>query len=75
MYAKVLHVYSDDNVASMRLEMKDKEDIVVPIIASEYYQPVVFRVELEEGEHELTFSSEVGADTIAIQRIEQITME
>ena len=55
--------------------MKDKEDIVVPIIASEYYQPVVFRVELEEGEHELTFSSEVGADTIAIQRIEQITME
>lgn len=72
IYVKVLDVYFEDNGVSLNITLDDSKEIIKPVLSSEYYQPIAINTDLDIGNHKLKIKSEVGVDTISLEKIELI---
>ncbi|MGM0309203.1 hypothetical protein IGK15_002282 [Enterococcus sp. AZ045] len=55
----------------IRIKMETKQaSQLVDVYPSEYYQPLQVRMKLPKGSQEITLSSEIGVDTLSIDRLE-----
>lgn len=53
----------------IKIETKQASQLV-DVYPSEYYQPLQVRMKLPKGSQEITLSSEIGVDTLSIDRLE-----
>ena len=53
----------------IKIETKQASQLV-DVYPSEYYQPLQVRMKLSKGEQEIMISSEIGVDTLSIDRLE-----
>lgn len=69
IYVKLKEFSNDRDVASLQIEINGRT-YIEPIYPSAYFQPISIRTELNEGNNEIIFSSEIGGSIIAIDRVE-----
>jgi hypothetical protein len=68
-YVKTTDYLSLNDPIQVRIETKQANH-VVDVYPSEYYQPLQVRMKLPKGAQEITLSSEIGVDTLSIDRLE-----
>lgn len=68
-YVKTTDYLSLNDPIQVKIETKQASH-VVDVYPSEYYQPLQVRMKLPKGSQEITLSSEIGVDTLSIDRLE-----
>lgn len=68
-YVKTTDYLSLNDPIQVRIETKQANHMV-DVYPSEYYQPLQVRMKLPKGAQEITLSSEIGVDTLSIDRLE-----
>ena len=70
-YVKTTDYLSLNDPIQVRIETKQASH-VVDVYPSEYYQPLQVRMKLPKGAQKITLSSEIGVDTLSIDRLELV---
>ncbi|GKS53401.1 MULTISPECIES: glycoside hydrolase family 43 protein [Enterococcus] len=68
-YVKTTDYLSLNDPIQVKIETKQASQLV-DVYPSEYYQPLQVRMKLPKGSQEITLSSEIGVDTLSIDRLE-----
>lgn len=73
-YVKTTDYLSLNDPIQVMIETKQASH-VVDVYPSEYYQPLQVRMKLPKGSQEITLSSEIGIDTLSIDRLEIVKFQ
>ena len=73
-YVKTTDYLSLNDPIQVKIETKQASH-VVDAYPSEYYQPLQVRMKLPKGSQEITLSSEIGVDTLSIDRLEIVKFQ
>ena len=73
-YVKTTDYLSLNDPIQVKIETKQASH-VVDVYPSEYYQPLQVRMKLPKGSQEITLSSEIGVDTLSIDRLEIVKFQ
>ncbi|HCE13013.1 MAG TPA: glycosyl hydrolase, family 43, partial [Enterococcus sp.] len=78
-YTVIAYVKSPDYLtlsAPIQFNMGNKEEVQTLLVPpSQYYQPIQVRFSLVEGSEEIILSSEIGVDTVQVDRLEIIQID
>ncbi len=78
-YTVIAYVKSPDYLtlsAPIQFNMGNKEEVQTLLVPpSQYYQPIQVRFFLVEGSEEIILSSEIGVDTVQVDRLEIIQID